>query len=219
MHSLAAADIVGTWWQYLALFVAVAASWAGVPFIGATALGAAGVAASQGKLDLALVVGVSTLAGEVGGLIGYAIGNRWGRQLLERPGKHQAGRQRMVERGERAYARWGRLAVFFTPAIVSGTAKMQHGQFVFWNLLASLGFSVSVAASSFGIARIFTGHDCAPRHRHAAGGAGRGCPGHRALGPASPPVRLPGATELSRSPSPSPAARGISGADPGSSRQ
>ena len=130
MHVLASVDIAGTWWQYVALFVAVAASWAGVPFIGATALGAAGVAASQGKLNLAFVVGVSTLAGEVGGLIGYAIGNRWGRQLLERPGKHQAGRQRMVERGERAYARWGRLAVFFTPAIVSGTAKMQHGQFV-----------------------------------------------------------------------------------------
>jgi membrane protein DedA with SNARE-associated domain len=154
----ASVDITGTWWQYVGLFVAVAASWAGVPFIGATALGAAGVAASQGKLDLALVVGVSTLAGEVGGLIGYAIGNRWGRQLLERPGKHQAGRQKMVERGERAYARWGRFAVFFTPAIVSGTAKMQHGQFVLWNLVASLGFSVSVAASAYGLGRIFTGH-------------------------------------------------------------
>ena len=159
MHTLASVNVAGTWWQYVALFMAVAASWAGVPVIGATALGAAGVAASQGKLNLALVVGVSTLAGEVGGLIGYAIGNRWGRQLLERPGKHQAGRRRMVERGERAYARWGRLAVFFTPAIVSGTAKMQHGQFVLWNLLASLGFSVSVAASAYGLGRIFTGHD------------------------------------------------------------
>ena len=158
MHPLASVDITGTWWQYVGLFVAVAASWAGVPFIGATALGAAGVAASQGKLNLALVVGVSTLAGEVGGLIGYTIGNRWGRQLLERPGWHQAGRQKMVERGERAYARWGRLAVFFTPAIVSGTAKMQHGQFVLWNLLASLGFSVSVAASAYGLGRILTGH-------------------------------------------------------------
>jgi membrane protein DedA with SNARE-associated domain len=158
VHLLASVDITDTWWQYVALFVAVAASWAGVPFIGATALGAAAVAASQGKLNLALVVAVSTLAGEVGGLSGYAIGNRWGRQLLERPGKHRAGRQKMVERGERAYARWGRLAVFFTPAIVSGTAKMQHGQFVLWNFLASLGFSVSVGASAFGLGRIFTGH-------------------------------------------------------------
>jgi membrane protein DedA with SNARE-associated domain len=161
VHTLAAVDVTGSGWVYLGLFVAVAASWAGVPFIGATALGAAGVAASQGNLNLPLVVGVATLGGEVGGLIGYAIGNRWGRALVERPGKHQAGRQRMVERGERAYARWGRLAVFFTPAIVSGTAKMEHGEFVLWNLLASLGFAVSVAASAYGLGRVFTGHDSA----------------------------------------------------------
>jgi membrane protein DedA with SNARE-associated domain len=196
VHTLGAVDVAGTWWVYLGLFVAVAASWAGVPFIGATALGAAGVAASQGNLDLGLVVVIATVGGEVGGLIGYAIGNRWGRELLERPGKHQAGRQHMVQRGERAYARWGRLGVFFTPAIVSGTAKMEHGQFVVWNLLASLGFTVSVAASAYGLGRIFTGHDSARdvvtllvglgvgvlitvlyvrhrRHRAAAGGAPR----------------------------------------------
>jgi membrane protein DedA with SNARE-associated domain len=159
MHSLATTTTFATtWWQYIVLFVLVAASWAGVPFIGATALGAAGVAASQGRLNLALVVAAATLGGEVGGLIGYAIGNRWGRQLLERPGKHQAGRQKMVDRGERAYARWGRLAVFFTPAIVSGTAKMHHGQFVVWNFVASLAFTISVAASSYGIGRIVTGN-------------------------------------------------------------
>lgn len=148
----------GSIWQYVVLFLAVAASWAGVPIVGATALGAAGVAASQGDLNLAAVVIVSTVAGEAGGLIGYAIGDHWGRILLERPGKHQQGRERMVERGERAYARWGRIAVFFTPAIVSGTAKMQHGQFVVWNLLASLGFSISVAASAYGVGRLFSGN-------------------------------------------------------------
>ena len=36
-----AAGLGSTWWQYLVLFVAVAASWAGVPFIGTAALGAA----------------------------------------------------------------------------------------------------------------------------------------------------------------------------------
>ena len=159
MQSMAAtASFASTWWEYIVLFVAVAASWAGVPFIGAAALGVAGVAASQGRLDLGVVVVVSTAAGEVGGLIGYGIGNRWGRQILERPGKHHEGRQKMVDRGERVYARWGRLAVFFTPAVVSGTAKMEHGQFVLWNLIASLAFTISVAASWFGLGRIFTGN-------------------------------------------------------------
>ena len=57
------------------LFLAVAASWAGVPAIGSAALAAAAVAASQGQFDLAVVILVSTIAGEVGGLIGYWIGD------------------------------------------------------------------------------------------------------------------------------------------------
>ena len=158
MSGLLAAELANTWWHYLLLFLAVTASWAGVPFIGAAAVGAAAVAASQGQLDLAAVMVVATVAGEIGGLIGYAIGDRWGRRLLERPGKHQERRQRMLERGEQAYAKWGRLAVFITPAVVSGAAKMRHGQFVLWNFLASLGFVLSVAPSAYGIGRIATGH-------------------------------------------------------------
>jgi membrane protein DedA with SNARE-associated domain len=146
------------WWQYTLLFVAVTASWAGVPMIGATAAAAAGAAAAQGTLSLFTVVVVTTAGGEVGGLLGYAIGSHWGRTLLGRPGKHLEARQRILEKGERAYARWGRLAVFFTPAIVSGTAKMQRGQFALWNLLAALAFAFSVCASAYGLGRVLTGH-------------------------------------------------------------
>ena len=144
--------------EYVLLFLGVTASWAGMPAIGTAALTAAAVAASQGRLDLAAVIAISTIAGEVGGLIGYWIGDHWGRELAERPGKHHDRRERMLERGEQAYARWGRLAVFVTPAIISGTAKMKFGQFVLWNFLASLAFSVSVGASAYGIGRIASGH-------------------------------------------------------------
>jgi membrane protein DedA with SNARE-associated domain len=158
VHLVVATDLAETWWHYVVLFLAVAASWAGVPFIGAAVAGAAGIAASQGTLDLAAVIVVATAAGEFGGLIGYDIGFRWGRELLDRPGRHQARRQRLLAEGERAYARWGGLAVFFTPAIVSGTAKMRHRRFAFWNLLASLGFALSVTASAYGVGRLATGH-------------------------------------------------------------
>ena len=146
------------WWQYLLLFLTVAASWAGVPIIGTAALGVAAVAASQGKLDLAAVIVVSVVAGEAGGLGGYAIGRRWGRRLLDRPGRHQAGREKLMQRGQQLYARWGWLAVFFTPAVISGTAKMPPYRFAFWNLLDSLGWTLSVAASSYGVGRLATGH-------------------------------------------------------------
>jgi membrane protein DedA with SNARE-associated domain len=152
------ASLGGAWWQYVLLFLAVAASWAGVPLIGTAALGTAAVAASQRRLDFAVVIVVSVIAGEAGGLGGYAIGRRWGRRLLERPGRHQARREKVMERGQSLYARWGFLAVFVTPAIVSGTAKMSPYKFAFWNLLDSLAWTVSVAASAYGIGKLATGH-------------------------------------------------------------
>ena len=69
-----AAGLGSTWWQYVLLFLAVAASWAGAPLIGTAALGAAAVAASQRRLDLAAVIVVSVIAAEAGRLGGYGIG-------------------------------------------------------------------------------------------------------------------------------------------------
>jgi membrane protein DedA with SNARE-associated domain len=97
----------GAWWEYGVLFLAVTASWAGVPVIGSAAVAAAAVGASQGKLNLIAVVVLSTIAGEIGGLIGYHVGNRWGVQILARPGKRQSGRQKLMDKGEQAYAKWG----------------------------------------------------------------------------------------------------------------
>jgi membrane protein DedA with SNARE-associated domain len=150
-----------TWWHYVVVFAAVAASWAGVPFIGATAATAAAVAASHGYFSLAGVLLVVAVAGEVGGLAGYAIGVRWGRKLLERPGKRQAGRQQLLERGERAYAKWGRLAVFVTPAIVSGTARMPHRQFIVWNFVDACLFAVSIGFSAYGVSQVLSGDHAA----------------------------------------------------------
>jgi membrane protein DedA with SNARE-associated domain len=90
----AAINPAGAWWQYLILFMAVTASWAGVPAIGTAAAGAAAVSASQGHLGLVPVLVITIVAGEIGGLIGYRIGSRSGRELAQRPGKHQAYRPR-----------------------------------------------------------------------------------------------------------------------------
>jgi membrane protein DedA with SNARE-associated domain len=48
--------------------------------------------------------------------------------------------------------------VFFTPAIVSGTAKMRFGQFALWNLVASFAFAFAVAASTYGVGRLVSGN-------------------------------------------------------------
>jgi hypothetical protein len=54
-----AAGMRSTWWPYLLLFLAVAASWAGVPVIGTGA-----VAASQQKLSLAATPSAVAGAGD-----------------------------------------------------------------------------------------------------------------------------------------------------------
>jgi membrane protein DedA with SNARE-associated domain len=155
---LSAVSMSGAWWAFAAIFVAVAASWAGIPCIGATAAGAAGVAASQGRLDLSATVVLIIVAAEVGGLVGYHIGSRWGRELAQRAGKHQAYRQQVLDKGERLYERWGRLAVFFTPAIVSGTANMPRRQFIVWNLLDAIGFTFLTVGAAYGVGRLVAGH-------------------------------------------------------------
>jgi len=68
-------NLGSNWWEYSLLFLAVMASWAGVPAIGSAAVAAAAVGASQGNLNLAAVIGISAVAGEVGGLVGYYVGH------------------------------------------------------------------------------------------------------------------------------------------------
>jgi membrane protein DedA with SNARE-associated domain len=56
------------------------------------------------------------------------------------------------------YAKWGRLAVFFTPCLVSGIARMKYSQFVVWNLLAGTVYVFSVGLTVYGAGKVTTGH-------------------------------------------------------------
>jgi membrane-associated protein len=163
MHTLAAAadsSVSDSFWTYLGIFALVMLGWAGIPGIGATVLGAATVAASQGKLNVAAVLIVAILAVEVGGLVGYSVGIRWGRELLSHPGPLLDRRRGVLTAGEAMYVKWGRLAVFFTPCMVSGIARMKYSQFVVWNFLAGAAYVISVGLSVYGAGKIATGdHD------------------------------------------------------------
>jgi membrane-associated protein len=160
MHPLAAAgtpEALGAG-AYLVLFAAAAAGYMGVPVIGTAVIGAAAAFASQGKLNIAAVLIVAALGCEVGGLGGFRIGYRWGRELLERPGPAMEWRKKAVAKGEEVYQKWGRAAVFVTPSIVSGALEMKFRQFVVWNFLAGTVFVVGVAAGTYGVGKVVTGH-------------------------------------------------------------
>jgi membrane protein DedA with SNARE-associated domain len=161
MHALATAGPAGPsgLWAYLAVFALVAVGWAGVPAIGGAVIAGAAVLASQGHLNIAAVLIASVLGTEAGGLAGYSIGLRWGRAIMNHPGPWLGRRQQAVTTGEALYAKRGRLAVFFTPCIVSGIAKMKHSQFAVWNFAAGAVYVLSVGPAAYGAGKVSSGQD------------------------------------------------------------
>jgi membrane protein DedA with SNARE-associated domain len=151
------AATTGSLWAYLAVFVLVAIGWAGIPAIGGAVIAGAAVLASQGQLNFAGVLVASLLGTEAGGLAGYAIGIRWGRALMNHPGPWLDRRRRALSAGEVMYAKWGRLAVFFTPVLVSGIVRMKYSQFVVWNFLAGAVYVLSVGPAAYGAGKVSSG--------------------------------------------------------------
>jgi len=125
------------------------------------------VLASQGKLNIYVVLIViyvvlivAALGAEAGGLAGYGIGHRWGRSLVDRPGRRRQERlQSAVARAEKIYAKWGRLAVFFTSTIVSGVLRMKYSQFVVWNFVVGTVYVLSVGPAVYGAGKVSTGEE------------------------------------------------------------
>jgi membrane protein DedA with SNARE-associated domain len=151
------ATTTGGLWAYLLVFILVAIGWAGIPAIGGAVIAGAAVLASQGQLNFAGVLVASLLGTEAGGLAGYAIGIRWGRALMDHPGPWLDRRQRALSAGEVMYAKWGRLAVFFTPVLVSGVVRMKYSQFVVWNFLAGAVYVLSVGPAAYGAGKVSSG--------------------------------------------------------------
>jgi membrane protein DedA with SNARE-associated domain len=133
----------------VAAFVAVEAS--GVPVPGETALIGAAVLASQGELSIELVIAIAAAAAIVGDNFGYMLGARFGRRLLERPGRTQAQRLEALRRGEQLFDRHGPKAVFLGrwiallriwAAWLAGMASMRWRSFLLWNALGGIGWAL-----------------------------------------------------------------------------
>ena len=129
----------------LAGFVAIEA--AGVPVPGETALIASAVLASQGHLSIELVIAVAAVAAIVGDNFGYMLGARFGRRLLERPGRTEERRLVALKQGEQMFERHGPKAVFIGrwiallriwAAWLAGMASMRWRSFLLWNALGGI---------------------------------------------------------------------------------
>lgn len=143
---------------YPLLFLIVMAESSGFPVPGETALIAAGVLASQGRLQIELVIAVAAAAAIIGDNIGYEIGKRGGRWLLERPGRFEAQRHQVLATGEPFFERHGPKAVFFGrfflglrvwASWLAGATKMPRGSFFVWNALGGITWATAVGLLAY----------------------------------------------------------------------
>ncbi|MGD0453770.1 MAG: DedA family protein, partial [Solirubrobacteraceae bacterium] len=147
---------------YPLLFLLVMSESGGAPIPGETSLIAAAVLASQGKLQIELVIPLAAAAAIVGDNIGYLIGRKGGRWLLERPGAFQRQRQEVLRVGEPFFEAHGPKAVFFGRFLLglriwaswlAGATRMRWRAFVLWNALGGIAW-----ASAIGLIAYFLGH-------------------------------------------------------------
>jgi membrane-associated protein len=147
---------------YPLLFLLVMGESSGLLIPGETALITAAVFASQGKLRIELVIPLAAGGAIVGDNIGYFIGRRGGRWLLERPGRWRDQRQRVLLIGEPFFERHGPKAVFFGRFLLglrvwaswlAGATRMRWPSFVLWNALGGASWALLIGLTAYFLGR------------------------------------------------------------------
>ncbi len=143
---------------YPLLFVLVMGESSGVPIPGETALITAAVLASRGKLSIELVIVLAAAGAIVGDNIGYLIGRKGGRWILERPGRFHRQRLDVLRTGEPFFKRHGPKAVYFGRFVLglrvwaswlAGATRMHWRSFVVWNALGGISWAVAIGLLAY----------------------------------------------------------------------
>jgi membrane protein DedA with SNARE-associated domain len=129
--------------------LAAVASWVAVGGPGEAALIAAGIGAARGHVDLAGMIAVAWLGATAGGTAGWVLGRHGGRVFMTARGPLATVRLRMLEHGDRLYARWGPIAVFFGPSWMAGINAMRPSRFLPANAASALLWAVSFGLGAY----------------------------------------------------------------------
>ena len=133
----------------------------GIPSPGETALVAAAVLASQGKLKIGLVITIGVASAIIGDNIGYLLGRKIGRDVVKAKGPLHEHRLQAIAVGDRFFEKHGPKAVFlarwialvrFAAAWLAGINRMPMKLFFFWNALGGLTWGIT-----FGLVGYFGG--------------------------------------------------------------
>ena len=126
--------------EYIVLFVLVTIMGAGIPGPGDAALIAAGCLAGEGKLNVGVVLVTALVAWMLGSVIGFWIGQRGGRPLLDHPGRLEKRRRKLLAKGDHAFGRHTFVASVTMPAFVSGIFRVRFALFILGALVAGVSW-------------------------------------------------------------------------------
>jgi membrane protein DedA with SNARE-associated domain len=149
---------------YWAVAVLLLLESAGLPLPGETVLLLASfLAYSEHELQLPWIIVVGIVATTLGGELGFALGSRGGRPLIERY-RHVFGiRAESVERGERLFDRYGPVTVFLArfmfgmrvlASLLAGALHMPWRKFVLFNFLGAAVWVAAICSAGY----LFGGH-------------------------------------------------------------
>jgi membrane protein DedA with SNARE-associated domain len=124
--------------EYAVMFVLVTIMGAGIPGPGDASLIAAGALAGEGKLNIWIVLATATVAWMLGSVIGFVIGDRGGRPLLDHPGRLEKRRRKLLAKGDRAFGRYTFVASATLPAFVSWIFHVRFWLFLLGALVAGI---------------------------------------------------------------------------------
>jgi len=145
-------------WGYLAIAVLTIAEAACIPFPSEVTIGVAGYLASQGRLELPLVIALATAGETVGAYVGYGIGRFGGRPAVDRFGRYVLVTHRDLDRAQSWFEHHGESSVFvgrilpFVRTFVSipaGLADMPLLRFGGMTLLGSLVFMTALGTAAY----------------------------------------------------------------------
>jgi len=155
-------NLVGTW-GYVAILVTMAAESAGLPISSEIVVPLGGALASQGKLNLVLVVVVASLANLVGSLIAFYLTRRFGeRVVLSRAGRRLGLSRGHLRLANRFFGRVGLWAVFvgrLLPIVrtyisfPAGLSKIGYPRFTLATLAGAIPWNLVLAYAGYQLGR------------------------------------------------------------------
>lgn len=144
---------------YWAVAVALLLENSGLPVPGETVLLLASfLAYSEHDLRLPWIIAVGIVAATLGDNLGYAVGLRGGRPMLERYREFWRIRPATLEQGDRLFARYGTAAVFFARFVfgmrivagpLAGVLRMPWKKFLLYNFLGASLWVTVIAGAGF----------------------------------------------------------------------